>query len=248
MQINSVEQVLKTVYPEELVLYLLTSYENALIEFKKCNWQYTGNEMGQFIETSRRLIEYQLHGEFTSLTDKLSIFNEKALIIYENVPSKQEEYRIIIPRVLYSMYCIRNKRGMIHKNHIDPNKMDASLLLYNAKWVLAEFYRLVSTKTFEETEEIINGIMCKETSIVWDTGSTLRILDAKMSTKDKVLCLLYIKDSQTAEELQSSIEYSNSTTFKKQLWDLHKNRLIEYSLDKCYISPLGMEKAERLLR
>lgn len=244
---NSVEQALTVVYPQEIVSSLLTSYENALREFKKNNWQYTGNEMGQFIETARRLLEFQLKGKYTPMIIKLSNFNEKVLADYENSPSKPEEYRIIIPRILYSMYCLRNKRGMIHKNHIDPNKMDASLLLNNSKWVLAEFFRLVSTKTFEETEEIINGIMCKETSIIWDIGNDLRVLDTKMKNVNKILCLLYFKDGQSELSLQKSTEYKNSSDFRKILKKLHTEKLIEYTSDKCLLSPIGSEKAEALL-
>jgi hypothetical protein len=194
------------------------------------------------------MIEYQLDSKYTPLSDKLKNFNEKILAEYENHDSKYpEEYRIIIPRCLYAMYCLRNKRGMIHKNHIDPNRMDATVLLNNTKWVLAELFRLVSKLSFEDTESVINTIICKETAMVWNNGICLRILDTKMSAKNKVLCLLYIKDGQTDTELRNAIEYKNITDFKKLLKSLHKDRLIEYLNSKCLISPLGIEIAEKLL-
>ena len=83
------------------------------------------------------------------ISNKLPNFNERILTTWENYGSAYDEvYRIIIPRCLYAMYCIRNKRGMIHKNHIDPNKMDATILLNDTKWVLAEFFRMSSTLSF----------------------------------------------------------------------------------------------------
>ena len=245
---SDIQTILSTVYPSELVESLLTSYTNALIEYKKGHWQYFGNEVGQFIEVARRIVENQLDGKYTLLTDKLSVFSEKVLVAYESHSGTiSEVYRIVIPRILYAMYCLRNKRGMIHKNHITPNKMDASVLLGNAKWVLAEFFRQASTLPFEETEDAIDGIMCRETSLVWDTGSSLRILNAKMAARDKVLCLLYIKDGQTEIDLQHNIEYNNSSNFREILKSLHKEKLIEYSDEKCTISPIGLQKAEELL-
>lgn len=245
---SDIQKVLTTVYPAELVDSMLTSYENALTEYKKEHWQYFGNEIGQFVEVARRMIEYQLDNRYTPLADKLANFNEKILTAWENYDSKVSEvYRIVIPRCLYSMYCLRNKRGMIHKSHIDPNKMDASVLLSNTKWVLAEIFRQVSTMSFEETEEIVNSIMCKESSIVWDTGNCLRILDTKMSCKNKVLCLLYMKDAQTDTDLQKSTEYKNTTEFKRVLKTLHKEKLIEYFDSKCMLSPTGLIEAESLL-
>ena len=245
---NSIQNVLENIYPVELVDALLKSYEKALGEYKKGHWQYFGNEIGQFVEVSRRIVEFQLSNKYTLLTDKLPIFNEKVLKEWEsNYTNCPEEFRIIIPRCLYSMYCIRNKRGMIHKNHIDPNKMDATMLLENTKWVLAEIFRLASTMSFEETEEIVNAIMCKEVPMIWDTGNCLRILNTKMTSKDKVICLLYIRDCMTDLELQSSIEYKNLSDFRKVLRALHKDRLIEYQVPKCILSPLGINRAEELV-
>lgn len=245
---NEIQTILATIYPAELVDSMLTSYENALREYKKGNWQYFGNEIGQFIEIARRIIEYTLDAAYTPLTEKLPIFSEKILTTYEHHnTSIPEVYRLIIPRILYAMYCLRNKRGMIHKSHIDPNKMDASVLLGNTKWILAEFFRQASTLSFEKTEEIIDSIICRETAIVWNIGSTMRILDTKMSAKDKVLCLLYIKDGQSATDLQNDVEYKNTSNFRMILRKLHNDKLIEFANDICKISPLGMKRAEELL-
>ena len=119
---SDIQTVLESVYPHELAESLLINYENALREFKKGNWRYFGNEIGQFIEVSYRMIEFQLTANYTPIANKLPNFNERILIAWENYGSTYDEvYRIIIPRCLYAMYCLRNKRGMIHKNHIDPN-------------------------------------------------------------------------------------------------------------------------------
>lgn len=245
---SDIQIILEATYPRELVASLIKSYENAISEYKKCHWQYFGNEIGQFIEITRRVIEYQVNGSYTPLADKLGIFSEKILVGIEgNSATIPEVYRVVIPRILYAMYCLRNKRGMIHKSHIDPNKMDATVLLGNAKWVLAELLRMASTLSFQETQEAIDSIMCRETSVVWDTGTSLRILDTRMSAKDKVLCLLYVKDRQSELELQTSIEYKNGSEFKKILRGLHKDKLVEYSEGKCMLSPIGVLQAEVLL-
>ena len=57
---SDIQTTLEATYPKELVDSLLTSYENALAEYKKGHWQYFGNEIGQFTEVARRVIEYQL--------------------------------------------------------------------------------------------------------------------------------------------------------------------------------------------
>ena len=74
----------------------------------------------------------------------------------------------------------------------------------------------------------------------------MRILDTKMSSKDQVICLLYMRDKMTDVELQKSIEYKNTSNFKQILRALHKSKLIEYSAPNCILSPLGIERAEIL--
>jgi hypothetical protein len=248
MQRSDIESSLTSEYPAEVVNLLLGNYLSAIGEYRKENWKYVGNEIGQFVECSRRMIEYKITGQYTPLTVKLAIFNEKILNQWENSPTTiPEEYRIIIPRIIYAMYCIRNKRGMIHKNQIDPNRMDATVLLSNTKWVLAEFFRLTSNKTFNETIDIIDSIISKETSVVWDNGTLLRILDTKMSCANQILCLLYLKNNQTDKDLLKAIEYSNPSRFKGILYTLHKLREIEFSSSICTISPKGIQKAELIL-
>lgn len=248
MQKSNFLSVLQAVYPKDLSDALLDSYEKALSNYKKGQWKYFGNEIGQFIEIARRIIENALENKYTPLSEKLSIFNEKVLTFWENHSTTiSESYRIIIPRCLYAMYCMRNKRGMIHKNQIDPNKMDATILLYNAKWVLAELFRLASSLSFTETEDAINSIISKESSIIWNNGEIIRILDVKMSAKNKVLCLLYTNDRCTDTLLQKSTEYKNTSEFKKILRAMHKDRLIEYTNGICLLSPTGQQIAEELL-
>ena len=214
---SDIQTVLESVYPHELAESLLINYENALREFKKGNWRYFGNEIGQFIEVSYRMIEFQLTANYTQIANKLPNFNERNLKAWENYDSTYDD-------------------------------MDATILLNDTKWILAEFFRLSSTLSFEETESIIDSIMCKESSLIWDTGSVLRVLDTKMSCADKVLCLLYMRNSQTDAELRNSVEYKNPTEFKRVLKKLHTKRMIEYSAPNCILSPLGVQRVEEILK
>lgn len=248
MQISDIELNLKNKYPAELCSAILVSYLKSITEFRKHNWKYSANEIGAFIENSFRIIQYITQGSYTPINKQMPTFNQSLLNTFENASvSINETFRIIIPRILYGMYCIRNKRGAIHPNGIDPNRMDAQLLNNNAKWILAELYRMSIDSEFEEAEKIIESIMNKEIDMIWDNGKCLRILDTKMSTKNKILCLLYIKNNQNVNSLQVSIEYKNKSDFKKILRQLHTQRLIEYAEEECILTPLGEIKAQEIL-
>ena len=70
----------------------------------------------------------------------------------------------------------------------------------------------------------------------------------RMSCADKVLCLLYTRDNQTDTALRNSVEYKNLTEFKRILKRLHAKRLIEYAAPNCTLSPLGIQRAEEILK
>ncbi len=237
-------------YPEDIANALVGNYISALGEYRKEDWMNCSGYIGKFVESARRMIHIKLTGESVPLNKEMNEkFTNKQLNEWENMRSEfPEEYRIIIPRNLYAMYCIRNKRGGVHLNHISPNKMDASLLINSSKWVLSEFFRLSSTKSIEETTDIIESIMNKDICLIWNTGETDRILDPKMSCSKQILCLLYSKNGQNKDDLLKATEYKNPSRFDNLLNDLHRNRFIEYKDSKCILSPLGINEAEKLLK
>jgi hypothetical protein len=76
-----------------------------------------------------------------------------------------------------------------------------------------------------------------------------RVLDTRIKATDKILILLYDHSPQKAEDLQSAIEYSNTSKFRKMLADLHRSRLIERQADgTCLITPKGITIAEEIAR
>lgn len=249
MEANQIQNLLKKEIPEELVEHLLEHYQKANNEFLKENWDYVGNEIGKFIEVAFRIVQNKTLKQYTLMNEKLPIITEKFLKEFEQSNNCNEEYRIIIPRVLYSMYCIRNKRGMIHINNINPNRMDASYLINSSKWILAELIRITSNIDFEIAMKIIDDILHKTIPYVWKNNDIVRVLNTKLNVKEKILILLYSEDKMSFEKLFNCIEYKNKTIFKKYILELHKSRYIEFdSNEQCIILPNGIKYIEEILK
>ena len=103
MKFNQIENLLEIEIPKELIEYLLEHYQKGNNEFLKENWDYVGNEIGKFIEVAFRIVQNKTLNQYTSMNEKLPIINEGFLKNFEQSNNADEEYRIIIPRVLYSM-------------------------------------------------------------------------------------------------------------------------------------------------
>lgn len=248
MDIFNIKSFFDHEIPKELSDNLFDSYSKGLREYSKGNWQYFINEIGQFNEIVYRILEYLLSDNYTPIKDKLPPFNEMILIKWENIPNKELNIKLIIPRILYSMFCIRNKRGAIHKNDINPNKMDASFLLSSTKWIIAELFRIFSKIDIIEAQKIIESITNKEIDLLWNINGKTRILNKNLKCCDQILVNLYVNNTMGINQLIENIEYSNKSTFKNILKKMHKERLIEYDGEICVISPKGLNKAELIIK
>ncbi len=235
-------------YDEKLIEELEKIYTKILSQYKYKNWQYFGSEVGQFNEIVYRLVEKELMGKYTPLDKKIPIFNDSVLQTWENSNKicSDETFRVIIPRVLFSMFCLRNKRGMVHKNEISPNEMDANILLANVKWIISELIRKSQNVDFAEAQDIIANINTKDMDLIWNFDGKIKVL-GNMPTKKKVLILLYIKNKMSDDDLRQQLEYTNRTLFNKILLDLHKLQLIDYSQHFCILSPIGIKEVEKIM-
>lgn len=246
MDLSSVKSILKNKYGEELTEKLLNSFDEIIQNYVLEKWKPSELDAGHFVETVRRMIEVEQTGNYTPVGNRLSAFNDRVLVQYEN-GTGDESIRILIPRALKAIFNIRNKRGVGHIGNISPNKMDSTYIVYSVKWILAEVIRLHSTLTADETQSIVDKIVERSIDLIWKESDFIRIIDTRLSAKEMVLVLLYDNSPKPIEDLQSIIEYKNTTNFNKIILSYHKSRFLELRNGLCYISPLGVFEAEAII-
>jgi hypothetical protein len=242
------ESVLKAHLPADLVHELLRAYQEIENNYVLEKWKSSELDAGHFVEAARRIVEHTLFGKYTPLDRQLPQFNDTALRQYEQATG-DESYRILIPRVLHGVYAIRNKRGVGHVGQVSPNKMDASLILHSAKWVLAELLRLSSGLSPDQTQRIVDAIVERKLDALWKHGEITKVLDTSFTARQEILILLYDASPQKAAQLRDAVEYANSTNFRNILKRLHNDKLIYYAAanEQCTIMPPGVREAEALL-
>lgn len=242
-----IKDIIKQASDEKLAEHITETFKEVEKNFHLKSWKTSSLDAGHFVEAVRRFLELKLFGQYTPINKPLPNFNDKCINNYLNKQG-EDSYRIHIPRLLFTIYGIRNKRGIGHISNIKPNKIDASLILTSCKWVLAEIIRLNSQLPIEETEILIDEVIERNIEGIWEVGETIRILEDGLTLKDKILYLLYNKKSLKDTEIQSITEYSNITYLKKTLRGFHKKRLIEYKEDgECILSPKGAVEAEKIV-
>ncbi len=237
---------------------LLESYQEISRNYTEHRWEPSELNGGKFSEAVYSIIDGSINGSFAIKPSKPKNM-VKACRDLENLPANpnrvgDRSLRILIPRLLISLYEIRSNRNVGHLGgDVDPNFMDATAVFSIANWVLAELIRIFHSISTTEARVIVNGIVERKHPLIWDVGSVRRVLDPKMSKKDQALFLLYSKPGWVTEkDLFQWVEYSNSSIFRKYiLIPLHNIRLVEYdqSQGQVRISPLGSEYIEdRILK
>lgn len=236
-------------YSADIVDALIKSYQEIESNYALRKWKASELDAGHFVEAVRRIIEFELFGSFTPLSNKIENFSDGVMKRYEQAPG-DESFRLLIPRILKSVYNIRNKRGVGHISTVSPNEMDSTYILYSVKWVIAEIVRLTSNLSIEETQKLIDDIVEREVELLWSYEGTTRVLDHKVDARSQVLILLYAMSPQSVSSLQMQIEYKNTTNFRKILNRLHDKRYIEYIPNDaaCIITTKGIREAEDIIK
>lgn len=103
----------------------------------------------------------------------------------------------------------------------------------------------------ETATEVVDGLVKRETPLIWQVNGKRRVMNTRLSMRDKTLVLLDADGGEVSEgDLTSWIEHSNPSVYRRDvLRSAHKNRLIEYDQTRgmVQISPRGIEHVEDTL-
>jgi hypothetical protein len=140
--------------------------------------------------------------------------------------------RVLIPRVLLGIVDIRNDRDVGHiGGEVPSDHLDATYVVGAAKWLVAELVRIYHQVDVRTATAFVEALIERDTPAVWElVPGTKRVLNTKMSVRDKVLLLLHstpgpVKDA----DLRDWTEYANGPRFRTAiLAGLHDDKMVDY--------------------
>ena len=128
---------------------------------------------------------------------------------------------------------MRNKRDVAHlADGIDPNQQDATIVVRNMEWVLAELVRLYHNLEAEEAHAIIVELVSKDVPLIQEFDGFPRVLK-QLKASDHLLVLLYWRgvDGATYEELRAWARAPMRSNLRRTLAALDGKDLIHLNLD-----------------
>jgi hypothetical protein len=227
---------------------LLDAYNEIVRNFRERRWEPSELNGGKLCEIVYCILKGHVDGRFPLKPSKPSNMVDacNALAGAGNFP---RSIKIQIPRILIALYEIRNNRNVGHVGaDVDPNHMDATVVLSMSKWVMCELVRIFHDTTTDDATAIVDTISDRTLPLLWKVGNRTRVMGTHLGAKDKTLALLFGSPGpMPVRAVADSIEYKNLTQFRDAvLKPAHKADLIHFDpkLDTVELSPVGAKYVE----
>ena len=195
---------------------------------------------GRFCEIVYTILDGYASGNYAGAPHKPNNFPQacRQLEKHGNVP---RSFQILIPRMLPSLYEIRNNRGVGHVGgDVDPNHMDANVVLSIVNWIMAELVRVFHQLPIDEAQVGVDQMVERRIPIVWQSGDIKRVLDPSLRLMDQMVLLINACPGVcSTDDLFDWIESTSRSYFNRVLRDLHSRRWLELAADESTVQLLA---------
>lgn len=236
--------------PAGLRAPLISEYSSIAQNFSEHRWAPTELSGGLFCEISYTILKGHANGNFPPKPSKPKNFVQACRDL-ENNSHVPRSFQILIPRLLPSLYEIRNNRGVGHVGgDVDPNQMDAAAVLSMTSWVMAEFVRVFHALDIPAAQATVDALIERPMPFVWVGDGTKRILDPSLNLRNQILILLSSSvEPVSIDDLQNWLKYKNRNYLNKLLQELDDDRSVYISdKDKCVrLLPKGVNLVSNLV-
>ncbi|TFB90459.1 hypothetical protein E3O44_02265 [Cryobacterium algoricola] len=238
------EGLLEAGIPAELVTELLIAFAEAKRRFYRNDLRPSEIEGARFSEAVFRILQWATAEQYTALGRTLPSVDAMMNTLIN--AASNDSIRMHIPRTLRLIYDVRNKRDVAHlSDGIDPNQQDATLVVRNMEWVLAELVRMYNNVTAAVAHTMIVDLVSKDVPLIQEFDGFPRVLK-QLRASDHVLVLLYWRGSQgaTLDELQAWARAPMRANMKRTLKSLNDRDLLHLNHDRYVLTHLGEDDVE----
>jgi hypothetical protein len=178
---------------------------------------------GKFVETFVQCLQHIATGQHDVKPDVDGFLTQKV----EKLTQLPEGLRICGARIARSVYALRNKRSIAHKNEIDPNTIDLAFVNQGAAWIMAELFRMASGLTMQQAGELIDLVQSPVGTLVEEIDGT-RLVHADLTIEGEILVLLHSQYPQRValKSIEDSLKARSSKSVRNRLGDMKLHKLI----------------------
>ena len=245
---TKIETSLASQAPARPVKALLDAYAELKSNFNFERFRPSELEGGRFAEAAIRIVQHLVTGSHDSMDKSLPPF-DKIVAALEKVPSanSHDSLRIHIPRVLWAVYGIRNRRDVGHiGGDVNPNRAAAYFVVALCDWDLAELIRLTFNCSLVEAQSMVDNLVERKVPIIQDFGGFQKILRTDLSIPDRILALAYRNGTNgvAIEDLQKWLRPAKAGAVRVAALRLDRKAFLHRDGDQCLITLSGIRYVE----
>lgn len=179
-------------FPAKHAKAALTHFTNAVNDFGQGGWEDSVAKTGKFVEAILKAVATHCAVPFESgrkfKADKvMNALGQLADGSYD------DSLRLLIPRACRAIYGIASNRGARHDpDEIDPNSMDANVVIPVSAWILAEAIRYAQKGAVDPSQarDIVESLVKKKYPVVEEVEGRVYLHAKKKSAVDVGLVIL----------------------------------------------------------
>lgn len=237
--------------PKTLRHPLLDTFRTIVRNHHESRWEPSELNGGKFCEVVYSILRGHIDSSFPRAPSKPRNMVEACKGLESGGASFPRAVRIQIPRMIIALYEIRNNRGVGHVGgDVDPNHMDARVVVEMAKWILADLIRIFHPTSIspEQASALVDSLVEEALPAVWTMSNDRRVLDPSLEPREQVLLLLYGR-AATAGELFGWVEHSSFRIFKRLVECLREEGLVDFNIRTGLVtlSAIGTHEVESRL-
>ena len=202
-------------------------------------------EGGHFAEYAFRICEHACTGTFTPIGTALRPVDQLVRRLGSSA-SGHDSFRLHIPRVLFGIFEIRNRRGVGHPSgDVNPNEADSEFVTTSASWVVAEMLRHAYNTDMESAQALVDSLVKRHSPLVEDIDGFPKLLRPELSVPERVLVLLNHRRTPTPlAELRKALPTVSGSRLAQILGDLEKSALAHAGNTGYVLTRRGIESVE----
>jgi hypothetical protein len=249
--LKEVKKCLLASLDQNLVDSLLDHYKVVQAAFLIGDYEKAVTRSGKFVEVVLKCLH---HLTTTPNNFPTSIEVGKEIMRLENLPknSTESSFRLHIPRACRTVYSIRSDRGIVHdSSKIDPNYMDATVVVSIVNWILSELVRATYVGNPNTAQNLVNHLVQGIVPLVEEINGDLIPLNKNLSARQAIVLLLLKRHPHRIfrRELYKWLEiYYSKTNLNVTINNLRKSQSIHLTDQGIKLTKKGLHEIEEEIK
>ncbi len=231
----------------------LLHFNNAVNDYSKGDWEGSIGKAGKFVEALLKALGVHCKVVFE---EGRKFKADKLMNDLSQLPqgSFDDSLRLLMPRACRVIYDIASNRGARHDAHeVNPNSMDANVVMPLASWLLAEAIRYAQKGAVDPSgaEQLVESLTERRYSVVEKVEGRIYLHAAKKSARDVALVVLAQQHPKrmNLEELIDVVERNGFTVGNARLAVKRIKNLTDADASgEIRLLTTGLSEAEEIIR